>query len=363
MFANGVTFMPVVVGEQIFTLEVHGMHELEIAPEMHGFPSLFDDWTCEDFDQFERETWPLPMTLKNLGSRAELAECPDGAATPVTVPGTPTEGSSSISSPDLLTEPNEDSVTAESAIILASSETFQQEQAPSSDSNHGMGACVWLADAGTQGSTAKKSRRRRLLSPLKADGSERPLPKDATGYAVPLAVYTRLSQLPKVKTTDLDDLLAPPSNAHALQAAKGKETIRCRFTRSIKEGVWVASQRGPCGIKIQGLESYRRHVIQCHLDVPRVANKKQEEVIEMRLKETATKIGSTTTVSMDSSSSSGATTSQLADWGNTSSPRGHRRKWESDSDTDEDEDDDGKDLDFVPGGNKSKKRRIRTRMN
>ncbi|KAG8780405.1 hypothetical protein FRC15_009596 [Serendipita sp. 397] len=359
MFANGVTFMPVVVGEQIFTLEVHGMHELEVAPEMHGFPSPFDDWTCEDFDLFEHETWPLPMSLKYLGSLVDLAEGPDGAATPVTVSTTPTtEGSSSIPSPEPPTQPEGDDDTTEAAITPVSSVNCPTEQTPSSHSSNWTGVCVWSADAEPQGSIAKNNRRKRLLSPLKADGSEHPLSKDATGYAAPLAVYTRLSQLPKVKTTDLNGLLAPPSNAHALQTAKGKETIQCRFTRSIKEGVWVASQRGPCGIKIRGLESYRRHIIQCHLDIPRVADKKQEEVIEMRLKETAAKRGSTTTASMDASSSS-ATTSQP-------SPRRNKRKWEADSDIDEDwedEDDDSKDVDFVPGGNKSKKRRIRTRMN
>ncbi|KAG8848665.1 hypothetical protein FRB91_010606 [Serendipita sp. 411] len=359
MLANGVTFIPVMVGEQILTLEVPGMHELEVAPEMHGFPSPFDDWTCEDFDLFERETWPLPINLKCIGSLTDLVKGPDGAATPVTVLMTPTtEGSSSISSPEPSTEPEGDGDTAEAAIMPPSSKTFQSKQAPSSNWNNWMGACVWSADTGTQGFATKNNRKKRLLSPLKADGPERPLPKDTTGYAAPLAVYTRLSQLPKVKTTDLDGLVAPPSNAHALRTAKGKETIQCRFTRSIKEGIWVASQRGPCGIKIQGLESYRRHIIQCHLDVPRVADKKQEEVIEMRLKETAAKRGSTTTASMDASSSS-ATTSQP-------SPRRNKRKWEADSDIDEDwedEDDDSKDVDFVPGGNKSKKRRIRTRMN
>ncbi|KAG8834915.1 hypothetical protein FRC20_007377, partial [Serendipita sp. 405] len=141
---------------------------------------------------------------------------------------------------------------------------------------------------------------------------------------------------------------------------KGKETIQCRFTRNIKEGVWVASQGGSCSVKIQGLESYRRHVIQCHLDVARIPDKKQEEVIGMRLREVIAMKGSATAASMIASSSSAAT-SQLANRGNTSKSSRNKRKWDSDSDIGEDwedEEDDGKDADFVPGGNKSKRRRV-----
>ncbi|KAG8775513.1 hypothetical protein FRC16_004794, partial [Serendipita sp. 398] len=170
MFANGVTFMPILVGGQTFTLEAHGMHRLETAPEMHNIPSPFDDWTCEDFDRFERETWPHPLPFQVLGDLI------DDEKTPETLPTTPkTEASQRPSSPEPPSEPGEENITAEAAAMPASSTNFHETQAPSDDLKTWTGVCVLSVDAGPQGSAAKKTRRKQRLSPLKADGSERPL--------------------------------------------------------------------------------------------------------------------------------------------------------------------------------------------
>ncbi|KAG8768689.1 hypothetical protein FRC15_005022, partial [Serendipita sp. 397] len=189
--------MPVLVGGQTFTLEAHGMHELESAPEMHNILSPFDDWTCEEFDRFERETWPLLVAPQDLGNLVNLADDSDDAVTPLIVPATPTEASWSVPSPKPPTELENDDVIAETETMSASSTNLRHRTAPSSDLTNRVGVSVSSADAGPQGSAAKKTRRKQRLSPLKADGSERPLPKDAAGYATPLAVYTRLAQQPK----------------------------------------------------------------------------------------------------------------------------------------------------------------------
>ncbi|KAG8819804.1 hypothetical protein FRB91_008945 [Serendipita sp. 411] len=42
MFANGITFVPVIIEDRISILEVYDMHELEAIPEMHHLASPFD---------------------------------------------------------------------------------------------------------------------------------------------------------------------------------------------------------------------------------------------------------------------------------------------------------------------------------
>ncbi|KAG8811416.1 hypothetical protein FRC18_003519 [Serendipita sp. 400] len=55
MFATSTTFVNVVVGGEVLTVQADDMHKLETVAEMHGVPSPFDNWTSEEFDQFERE--------------------------------------------------------------------------------------------------------------------------------------------------------------------------------------------------------------------------------------------------------------------------------------------------------------------
>ncbi|KAG8824075.1 hypothetical protein FRC19_002616 [Serendipita sp. 401] len=265
MFANGVTFMPVLVGGQTFTLEAHGMHELEPAPEMHNIPSPFDDWTCEEFDRFERETWPLLVAPQDLGNLVNLADDSDDAVTPLIVPATPTEASWSVPSPKPPTELENDDVIAETETMSASSTNLRHRTAPSSDLTNRVGVSVSSADAGPQGTPHTLA----LLSLTRHRFCSQENSKEAKAFPSQ-GGWFRASP----PTTDLDGLFAPTSNAHILQVIKGKETIQCRFACSIKEGVWVASQGESCGVMIQGLESYRRHVIQCHLDVARIADKK-----------------------------------------------------------------------------------------
>ncbi|KAG8773286.1 hypothetical protein FRC19_011556 [Serendipita sp. 401] len=350
MFATSTTFVNVVVRGEVLTVQADDMHELETVPEMHGVPSLFDNWTSEEFDQFERELWPLPATFDDLSGLLKSFSRQEEV---LTVPPTPTmEGSmGTLSSIPSTVETNDVTPSdLEGASSTSNGEKFMASR--HGDRRYRVGAYKPFINVDSQGSTNAS------VQSLEATDSEQPLPKDDTGYAHPTAIYTRLMQQPKVRTADLDGMIAPAKNAHVSRTVKGKTTIRCRLDRSIKNGFWAANCAGRCGTIITGLESYRRHIIQCHLDVPRVGDKTQDEVIAMQLEAIIAAQRSSTANTTTPSST--ASLPPLARETRRSAITG-KRQLEVDSDSREEsgDDDDLDDPSFVPTkGNTSKKRRI-----
>ncbi|KAG8811415.1 hypothetical protein FRC18_003518 [Serendipita sp. 400] len=217
------------------------------------------------------DRWPLPATFEDLSG---LLKSFNRQEEVLTAPPTPTteESMGTLSPiPSTLETNDETPSDLEGASSTSNGENFMASR--HGDRRYRVGAYSPFINVDPQGSTNAS------VQSLEATDSEQPLPKDDAGYAHPFAIYTRLMQQPKVRTADLDGMIAPAKNAHVSRTVKGKMTIRCRLDRSIKNGFWAANCAGRCGTIITGLESYRRHIIQCHLDVPRVADKTQEEVI------------------------------------------------------------------------------------
>ncbi|KAG8821589.1 hypothetical protein FRB91_010636 [Serendipita sp. 411] len=122
---------------------------------------------------------------------------------------------------------------------------------------------------------ASSKRKRILLMCKQEDGSEPSLPRDVEGYAIPLAIYTRLDNSKPIKTEALDRVIAPPKDTSLKDFILG--TITCRLRRKIVEGKWSLRESKPCGAKLDSWDSYRRHTLRSHLDLPR--GKKLSEML------------------------------------------------------------------------------------
>ncbi|KAG8767672.1 hypothetical protein FRB91_005780 [Serendipita sp. 411] len=353
MFATGTTFVNVVVGGDVITVQAEDMHKLEPVAEMHGVPSLFDNWTSEEFDQFERELWPLPATFEDLGGLLKSFSRPEEA---LKRPLTPTtEGSMGSLSPIASTVEINDGAPSDLEGASSTSNGGKFMASRHGDRRYRVGAYNPFINVDPQGSTNEAQS---SVQSLEATDSKKPLPKDDAGYAHPTAIYTRLMQQPKVRTADLDGMIAPAKNAHVSRTVKGKMTIRCRLDRSIKNGFWAANCAGRCSTIITGLESYRRHLIQCHLDVSRVADKTQDEVIAMRL-EAIIAAQRSSTANTTTPSSTASLQPLARETRRSTITRKRQLEVDSDSREESGDDDDLDDPSFVPTkGNTSKKRRI-----
>ncbi|KAG8832429.1 hypothetical protein FRC18_005072 [Serendipita sp. 400] len=131
------------------------------------------------------------------------------------------------------------------------------------------------ADLSIPVAQASSKRKRTLLMCKQEDGSEPSLPRDAEGYAIPLAIYTRLDNSKPIKTEALDRIIAPPKDTSLKDFVLG--AITCRLRRKIVEGKWSLRESKPCRVKLDSWDSYRRHILRSHLDLPR--GKKLSEVL------------------------------------------------------------------------------------
>ncbi|KAG8777025.1 hypothetical protein FRC20_012109 [Serendipita sp. 405] len=69
--------------------------------------------------------------------------------------------------------------------------------------------------------------------------------------------------------------------------------------RRIANGAWKAREVKPCGTTVDSWDSYRRHLLRCHLDLPR--GKNLSEDLERKIRELA--VATTSSVASTSSSS------------------------------------------------------------
>ncbi|KAG8755016.1 hypothetical protein FRC14_004448 [Serendipita sp. 396] len=139
------------------------------------------------------------------------------------------------------------------------------------------------ADVSIPVAQASSKRKRILLMCKQEDGSEPSLPRGADGYAIPLAIYTRLNDRRPIKTEALDRIIAPTRDTSLKNFVHG--TITCRLRRKIVEGKWSLRESKPCGVKLDSWDSYRRHILRSHLDLPR--GKKLSEMLKRRIQEVA----------------------------------------------------------------------------
>ncbi|KAG8817929.1 hypothetical protein FRC19_010991 [Serendipita sp. 401] len=70
-----------------------------------------------------------------------------------------------------------------------------------------------------------------------------------------------------LKTESLDRLVAPPEDASTKDFELG--TITCHMRRKIANGVWKDREIVSCGAQMDRWDSYRRHLLRTHLDLPR----------------------------------------------------------------------------------------------
>lgn len=92
--------------------------------------------------------------------------------------------------------------------------------------------------------------------------------KDELGYVVPEAAWQRLCmQKPSLPTDDFDLLFLPPDDACLRIGNMRCCQARARVTTTGR-AVWKYSGM-PCNAILKSVDSYRRHVIMCHLGCPR----------------------------------------------------------------------------------------------
>ncbi|KAG8811893.1 hypothetical protein FRC17_002295 [Serendipita sp. 399] len=343
MYTLGVMYVPVIVGGVPHTVEWYHAHEVDPDLLQLDVSDTVDEWPIKETEDFERQLWPLGMwfdyvedIVEGLGEHERV----------VIRPTSPTAHSTGV--PDspcgFLDEMTGAAVEDTEFPAIESNDTFD----PSDEQDEEKGVGESFGDDGLQDSTGSTSR---PPWPLNPDGSERPLAKDTDGYASPVDVYRRLTQNPKVKTAVLDTLVAPLADAHIVVVVKGEERIQCGLSREVKAGRWVPLPEGRCGATTTTLESYRRHLIQCHLDAGRMEGKTQGEVldplsIEIRLNELiAQAVGAGLSV-------------------DAITPMEKTRKRRRDDDQDsheetESEEDDSDDVDFLPKRGRSARKRPR----
>ncbi|KAG8811876.1 hypothetical protein FRC17_002301, partial [Serendipita sp. 399] len=244
MYALGVMYVPVIVGGVPHTVEWYHTHEVDPdLLQLDAFDTV-DEWPVKEIEDFERQLWPLGMWFDYIEENRG--------------PWRAREGGNTTHSGDVLNtnETNDDAGDGKEFDTIAINTVY----CPSDE----------------------HSDREGMENVL---GGDRLQAKDGDGYANPLDVYRRLARKPKVKTAVLDALIAPSADAHMVVVEEGEERIQCGLSREIKAGRWVPLLEGRCGATTTTLESYRRHLIQCHLDAGRMEGRTQGEVLEIRLKE------------------------------------------------------------------------------
>ncbi|KAG9058508.1 hypothetical protein FS842_008805 [Serendipita sp. 407] len=155
---------------------------------------------------------------------------------------------------------------------------------------------------------------------------------------VTLSLYTRLNDSKPIKTEALDRIIAPPKDTSLKNFVLG--TITCRLRRKIVEGKWSLRESKPCRVELNSWDSYRRHILRSHLDLPR--GKKLSEVLKRRIQEVANMTDSSVGPSDTPTPESPVTI------------LGVKRPREDDSDT---ESDTGSDEDYSPKERATQKKR------
>ncbi|KAG8770243.1 hypothetical protein FRC20_004337 [Serendipita sp. 405] len=199
-------------------------------------------------------------------SRIEVSDVVSVAeSAPTTAPSTP------ASSSQLLNDNIPEGGNEEGASDAGSEHVPPSEEAP----NAAEDTEYTSADVSIPVAQASSKRKRILLMCKQEDGSEPSLPRDAEGYAIPLAIYTRLNDRRPIKTEALDRIIAPSKDTSLKDFVLG--TITCRLRHKIGEGKWSPRESKPCEAKLDSWDSYRRHILRSHLDLPR--GKKLSEML------------------------------------------------------------------------------------
>ncbi|KAG8828385.1 hypothetical protein FRC19_006483 [Serendipita sp. 401] len=190
------------------------------------------------------------------------------------------------------------------------------------------------ADVSIPVAQASSKRKRILLMCKQEDGSQPSL----RTQRVTLSLYTRLNDSKPIKTEALDRIIAPPKDTSLKNFVLG--TITCRLRRKIVEGKWSLRESKPCRVELNSWDSYRRHILRSHLDLPR--GKKLSEVLKRRIQEVANMTDSSVGPSDTPTPESPVTI------------LGVKRPREDDSDT---ESDTGSDEDYSPKERATQKKR------
>jgi hypothetical protein len=93
--------------------------------------------------------------------------------------------------------------------------------------------------------------------------------KDAFGYVIPQAAWERLcAPGPPLPTEEFDPQFFPPDQASQRTNKDGRVCqVRAKVTNT-GPAVWMPSD-GPCNRILKSGDSYRRHVVLCHLGCQR----------------------------------------------------------------------------------------------
>lgn len=86
----------------------------------------------------------------------------------------------------------------------------------------------------------------------------------ALDYIKPFEAYKRLLQKPPLPTDELDGLFPPDQKAQPT----GGDGYICKLKAYIPRhgpAEWITLECGPCNQHLKSKDSYRRHVILCHL--------------------------------------------------------------------------------------------------
>jgi hypothetical protein len=87
--------------------------------------------------------------------------------------------------------------------------------------------------------------------------------KNAFGYVEPAEAWKRCIQKPPLPTEEFRVQFFPPDDAPLRNENEHRCQVRARVTTTGR-GVWKYSD-GPCNAVLRTVDSYRRHIILCHL--------------------------------------------------------------------------------------------------
>ncbi|KAG8784086.1 hypothetical protein FRC16_002248 [Serendipita sp. 398] len=272
------TLVPITIAGIPLALEAYGLHETETVHGAWDPTNPFEGWTQEELAKLQQETILPPIAFLDLDHFFKTFR---DTTTARTTPAAPETDASVSRSPSPTsrggfrtggTRPMSRSAINNLKTLPVTSKTRKEHRSQYS-----------IPDSG------RPMRRQNTLTPstcsLQAKGWENTLPRDNDGYTHPIVAYRLLTREPKVTTSVLDGLIVPPQDRHVVTSVGGLDTVQCRFSRSLKGESWVVNHDGACNIAIAGFDSYRRHIVQCHLDVPRIPGKTQAQRIDMRLSE------------------------------------------------------------------------------
>ncbi|CAG7853149.1 SubName: Full=Uncharacterized protein {ECO:0000313/EMBL:CCA70728.1} [Serendipita indica DSM 11827] len=130
----------------------------------------------------------------------------------------------------------------------------------------------------------KKARPRKSRKTVKADDVN--FEKDSMGYACPIEILEYLHQTEgKLETAAFDKVFFLTEQAATVDE-KGRYQCAVRG-RVAGEGIarWVETDHEPCGRSVGTNDSYRRHILEAHLGIPRARRQDQEDRLGKRIKQ------------------------------------------------------------------------------